>query len=90
MEHGIQQDSSAWIFFVKVCFGIAVVATAVGIYFLPVDYWAKGYIGMGMFFLVGSTLMLSKTMRDEHEAKKIINQIKDVKTEKLLKEYEGE
>lgn len=88
-EHGIQRDSAAWIFFVKVCFAIALITMGGGIFFLPVDFWAKGYMTMGMIFLTGSSITLSKTLRDEHEAQKFINQIKEVKTEKLLKEYDG-
>ena len=86
-EHGIQRDSTAWQMFVKACFCIAAAAVGVGIYFLPVDYWAKGYMCMGALFLTGSSIMLTKTIRDEHEARKIINQIQEVKTEKMLKEY---
>jgi hypothetical protein len=44
-------------------------------------------MAMGTLFTVGSSITLSKTMRDEHEASKIINRIKDVKTEKILKEF---
>jgi hypothetical protein len=89
-EHGIQRDSAAWRGFVKVSFLLAAAAVGVGIYFLPADYWAKGYMGMGMLFLTGSSIMLTKTIRDEHEAQKIIHQIQEVKTERLLKEHDSE
>jgi hypothetical protein len=88
-EHGIQRDSAAWRWFVKACFCLAATAIGIGIYFLPVDYWAKGYMGMGALFLTGSSIMLTKTIRDEHEAQKYIHQLQEVKTEKMLKEYEG-
>lgn len=87
-EHGIQRDSAAWRGFVKVSFLLAAGAVGLGIYFLPADYWAKGYMGMGALFLTGTSIMLTKTIRDEHEAQKIINQIQEVKTEKMLKEYD--
>jgi hypothetical protein len=89
-EHGIQRDSAAWRGFVKVSFLLAAAAVGVGIYFLPADYWAKGYMGMGMLFLTGSSIMLTKTIRDEHEAQKIIHQIQEVKTERLLKGHDSE
>jgi len=88
-EHGIQRDSAAWRGFVKASFLLAAAAVGVGIYFLPVDYWAKGYMAMGMLFLTASSIILTKTIRDEHEAQKIIHQIQDVKTERILKEYDG-
>ena len=86
-NHGIQKDSAGWLFFVKATFISAISAMATGIYFLPCELWVKGYMAMGTLFTVGASITLSKTMRDEHEANKIINKIKDVKTEKILKEY---
>ena len=54
---------------------------------LPLDIWAKGYLGMGLFFLVSSTISVSKTLRDKHEFDRIINRVEEAKTEKILKEY---
>ncbi len=89
-EFGIQKDSSAWIFFVKATFFSAVAAMASGIFFLPCELWVKGYMAMGTLFTIGASITLSKTMRDEHESNKMINKINDVKTEKILKEYNGD
>jgi hypothetical protein len=89
-ESGIQKDSSSWIFFVKTTFVCAVMAMAIGIFFLPCVLWVKGYMAMGTLFTIGASITLSKTLRDEHESKKIINRINDVKTEKILKEYRGD
>ena len=86
-EYGIQKDSGSWIFFVKATFFSAVAAMASGIFFLPCELWVKGYMAMGTLFTIGASITLSKTMRDEHEAKRIINKINDVKTEKILKEF---
>lgn len=87
-EQGIQQDSSSWIFFVKACFVAAIGAMGGGIFMLPADMWIKGYMLMGMLFTVGSTFTLAKTMRDQHEAQKLIHKISNAKTEKMLKEFE--
>jgi hypothetical protein len=37
-------------------------------------------------FTIGSTFSLAKAIRDEHEAKKLINKIEQARTEKILKE----
>ena len=87
-ELGIQRDSSSWVFFVKFSFVISLLSMGIGVFFLPVDFWIKGYMGMGLLFVIGSTFTLAKTLRDEHEAMKLINQIQGVKTEKILKEYD--
>jgi hypothetical protein len=90
-DYGVlQRDSVAWKFFVKISFVISVVSMAAGIYLLPTDYWVKGYMAMGLLFVIGSSITLSKTIRDDYEAKRIINKISEVKTEKLLKEYDKE
>jgi len=37
--------------------------------------------------MVSSTIMLSKTMRDEHETGKLSSKISEAKTNKILQEY---
>ena len=82
------RNSAAWIFQVWASFIISVGLTLTGVYYLPVDLWIKGYFGMGVLFMVGSTLSLAKTLRDEHEADKLINRVATAKTEKILHDYE--
>ena len=89
-EHGIQRDSPAWLFFVKSSFAISVLALILGIFFLPAELWVKGYLGMGVLFCVGTTFTLSKTLRDEHEAKKLINKLNEAKTKRILKTYDAD
>ncbi|MGJ8724062.1 MAG: YiaA/YiaB family inner membrane protein [Roseibacillus sp.] len=80
-------DSSAWVSFTKMSFLISLGAMVLGIVMLPLDLWIKGYFGMGVFFLVSSTISVSKTLRDKHEYDRIINRVEEAKTEKILKEY---
>jgi hypothetical protein len=88
MEPSINQQSPAWIAFVQVSFALSLALMIIGICYLPVEMWIRGYLGMGLFFTVSATITLSKTMRDEHEAKKLVNKIAEVKTERILKEYD--
>ena len=87
MYDDIQGNSGGWLFFVKASFGIALTATALGIVFAPIDLLVKGYLGICALFLVSTTITLSKTMRDEHENRRLINKISDAKTKQLIKEY---
>jgi hypothetical protein len=84
----IQKDSPIWVFFVRLSFFISLLATSFGIFLLPVDFWAKGYIAIGLYFTVNTSFTLAKTLRDEHEANKLINKINEVKTEKMLREFD--
>lgn len=80
-------DSGTWVVFTKLSFMVSLGAMILGIVMLPLDIWAKGYLGMGLFFLVSSTISVSKTLRDKHEYERIINRVEEAKTEKILKEY---
>ena len=84
----LQQDSAAWRLFVQTAFVISVGLMCVGIWQLPVNIWIRGFLGMGLFFTVSSTLTLAKTMRDQHESSKLIKRLTDAKTEKMIHEYE--
>ena len=84
----LQQDSAAWRFFVQASFAISLILMSVGIWELPVNIWMRGFLGMGLFFTVSSTITMAKTMRDDHESHKLIKRLTNAKTEKILHEYE--
>lgn len=82
-----QTHSSAWIFQAWASFIISIFATSVGILYLPVDNWTKGFMGMGLAFSVGSTISLAKTTRDIHESKRITARVDEARVEKLLTDH---
>ncbi|HBB33896.1 MAG TPA: hypothetical protein DDZ80_30005 [Cyanobacteria bacterium UBA8803] len=84
---GSQVHSNAWVFQAWATFIISIGTTLVGINYLPVDNWIKGYMGMGLVFSVGSTLSLAKTTRDIHESSQIVSRIDEARVEQLLAEH---
>lgn len=78
------QHSSAWISFTYLSFGTAAAMVAAGVVFMPIDIWLKGYLGMGIVMLIQSCVTLTKTARDLHENKRLMNRIEDAKAERLL------
>jgi hypothetical protein len=86
-ELGPQPHSTAWIVQAWASFIIAISATSIGIIYLPVDNWVKGFMGMGLAFSIGSTFSVAKTSRDLHEAKKITARIDEAQVEKLLSQH---
>ena len=82
-------NSNGWNFFVKACFALSLVAMAVAIIYLPVIPWIKSYLAMGTLMVVTSSIMLSKSVRDEFEARKLVNRINEARTERLLKEVDA-
>ncbi len=80
--------SSAWIAQTWIAFVLSISATSIGIIYSPVNNWARGYLGMGLMFSIGSTISLSKTLRDQAEAKQLINRVDQAKLERLLADYD--
>ena len=67
MDRLLPPNTPAWIFQVWAAFLLAVFALAVGIYYAPMDRWIRAFFFMGMFFTIGSTLTLAKTIRDNRK-----------------------
>ena len=83
-----QTDTSAWVFQCWASFLVSLSAMMAGVAYLPGDMWVKGFLAMGTLFLVGSTFTLAKTVRDNHEAQRLLNRVKTAKTERLIREFE--
>ena len=78
------QNSQAWNQFNMVSFAIAAVMMAGGIFFMDAGFAAKGFYAMSALMLVHTSISATKTLRDNQEAKRLVNKIEDAKTEKLL------
>ena len=86
MSNPNAQNTSAWLTFTYVSFGLAVGMMGLGLWAMPADLWVKGYLMMASVYMLGAAFTLSKTVRDEHEAKRLSNRIEDAKAERLLME----
>ncbi|PWQ97828.1 YiaA/YiaB family inner membrane protein [Leucothrix pacifica] len=86
-EVTLQPNSTSWLLFVRLTFGISIAAMAAFIFFMEGSLLMRGYLALNSLFLISSTIMMSKTMRDEHEAQSLIHKISEAKTNKILKEY---
>lgn len=67
MKKTTNPSTAAWKFQVWVSFAVSASAMTLGILYLPVDLWTKGFFAMGLLFTIGSCFSLAKTIRDEHE-----------------------
>ena len=86
MNQTIQPLSSGWVTFTYASFAASAFLVAVGVFFLPIDLWMKGYLTMGIVMLVQTCVTLTKTIRDNYESGKFVNRIEDAKAERLLME----
>jgi hypothetical protein len=80
----VAEHSSAWVSFTYASFVASVVMMVGGIVYLPLELWVKGYLTMGVVMLIQSAVTVTKTVRDVHESRKLVNRIEDAKTEQLL------
>ena len=86
MNQNAQPHSSAFVTFSYVSFAASAFLVALGVFFMPIDLWMKGYLTMGIVMLVQSCVSLTKTLRDRHESGKLVNRIEDARAERLLME----
>jgi hypothetical protein len=84
MNNANLHHSPAWVVFTYVSFAAAFAMVVVGIILMPIDLAMKGYLTMGVAMLIQSCITLTKTIRDNDEAGKLVNRIEDAKTERLL------
>ncbi len=81
-------NTSGFNFLAWASFGISTIGTLGGIMYLSGDMWVKGFLGMSYLFSISSCFTVAKVIRDQHEAKKLNNQITAAKQAKLLKDLE--
>jgi hypothetical protein len=84
MNNANLHHSPAWVVFTYVSFAAALAMVVLGIILMPIDLAMKGYLAMGVIMLIQSCVTLTKTIRDNDEAGKLVNRIEDAKTERLL------
>ena len=84
MNNPILHHGQSWIVFTYVSFAAALAMVVGGIVLMPIDLAMKGYLAMGVIMLIQSCITLTKTIRDNDEAAKLVNRLEDAKTERLL------
>jgi len=84
MNNPVLHHSQSWIAFTYVSFVAALAMVVSGIVLMPLDLAMKGYLAMGVVMLIQSCITLTKTVRDNDEAGKLVSRLDDAKTERLL------
>ncbi|MFG2193771.1 YiaA/YiaB family inner membrane protein [Streptomyces sp. NPDC048639] len=62
-----RQNTTAFFVQAAISFGISLAAVAYGISKLPVGAWERGFLGLGLIFVVTSSFTLAKCIRDRQE-----------------------
>ncbi|MEV6772857.1 YiaA/YiaB family inner membrane protein [Nocardia sp. NPDC051030] len=82
------KSTTAFLAQAAIAFGISFSATIIGILYLPLDVWQRGFLSMTTLFLVSSCFTLAKVVRDQHEASKVHSRIDEARLEKLIAEHD--
>ncbi|WKX69415.1 YiaA/YiaB family inner membrane protein [Streptomyces sp. XD-27] len=77
-------------FFVQaaISFGISLAAVAYGIVKLPLGTWERGFLALGLVFVVTSSFTLAKCVRDRQEVEEVTNRVDKARIDKLLIEQD--
>ena len=75
MNNPVLHHGQSWIVFTYVSFAAALAMVVGGIVLMPIDLAMKGYLAMGVVMLIQSCIKLTKTIRDNDEAAKLVNRL---------------
>ncbi|MEU2246192.1 YiaA/YiaB family inner membrane protein [Streptomyces sp. NPDC019224] len=83
-----QQNTAAFYGQAVASFGVAMGSVALGIYFLDADAWVRGFLAIGVLYLVTSCFTLAKVIRDRQEAGQLVSRVDQARLEKILAEHD--
>ncbi len=82
------KDTQAWMFQAWATFGLAFLISIGGIVLMPTQFWVRAFVGIAYLFSVAQAFTLAKTVRDNHEAKKMTFRIQEAKAERILRDFD--
>ncbi|MGW7351129.1 YiaA/YiaB family inner membrane protein [Streptomyces sp. Z26] len=71
-----------------ISFGVSLAAVGVGVVYLPLGPWERGFLGLGVLFLISSSFTLAKCVRDRQETQEISHRVEQARVDKLLTEHD--
>jgi hypothetical protein len=72
----------------SISFGVSMVASAIGIGYLPLGAWPRAFLGLGLLYTVTSAFTLAKIVRDRQEETEVVSRIDQARLDKLLSEQD--
>lgn len=86
----IPQTATTPAFFLQaaIAFGVSLTAAIIGILYLPIDLWQRGFLGITLLFLTSSTFTLAKVVRDRQELGSVRARIDTARVDKLIAEHD--
>ncbi|MEU6710746.1 YiaA/YiaB family inner membrane protein [Nonomuraea sp. NPDC046802] len=69
-------------------FAISLSALVVALFYLPTAGWIRAFLGLGLLYVVTSTITLCKVVRDRQELAEVSNRVDQARLDKLLAEHD--
>ena len=71
-----------------ISFGVSTCSVLLGIAYLPLSGWVRGFLALGVLYIVTSTFTLSKCVRDQQESSSVVHRVDEARLEKFLAEHD--
>jgi hypothetical protein len=82
------KPSAAFLIQSILSFTVSITALIIGVASLQVDVWVRGFLAVGVLYVVTSTFALAKVVRDQQEATSALGRIDQARVEKMLAEHD--
>lgn len=69
-------------------FMVSLAAVTVGVAFMPMGTWERGFLAVGVLFLVSSSFTLAKCVRDRQESNQVTTRVDKARMDKLISEHD--
>ncbi|GAA3208810.1 YiaA/YiaB family inner membrane protein [Nonomuraea helvata] len=69
-------------------FAVSLSSVVIALIYLPVQGWVRAFLGLGLLYVVTSTVTLCKVVRDRQELSEVTNRVDQARLDKLLAEHD--
>src|SRR6476619_5342004 len=70
-----------------ISFAVSLGITITGIGYLHDSRWIRGFLALGLLYVVTSSFTLAKCVRDQQEATTVVNRVDQARLDKLLTDH---
>ena len=71
-----------------IAFAISLATAVVGILYLPLDPWQRGFLGITLLFLTSSTFTLAKVVRDRQEQTTVRSRLDEARMDRIMADHD--
>ena len=83
-----RKSTAAFVVQAWLSFGVSVSAMVFAVLYLPVDPWIRAFLGLGLLYVVTSSITLAKVVRDQQEVTAVVSRVDQARLDKLLAEHD--